>query len=272
MIAGSEIYVIGRGFVDPSELSPGDQVYTLDNGESRIDTLQEVRSDFVSARLLRIDSGAHNALITPDALSLYWSEAYGYKYLKFDQIPAFAANKEYRSVRYFPVLSWMQTEERQASDSELEWIARSLALRLYDRERFDDIIYRCSSSDCLVLMDLLEHWCSINPGTGQFDRVQVKARSHVINDLHFVDELCRAAVLAGYTASKGVFKPYEYALRVNYESMPIPGSRPQNEKYYKQQFTGMVYNVNAGNKPILGRSLGGRTFYLPTRSTLQERK
>lgn len=271
MISQSEIYVIGKGFVKPEDLTIGNQVYTLDNDKVVIEPITAVRSEFVSARLNRIDSGAHNVLITPDALSLYQSEVYGYKYLTFDQIPAFTADKEYRATKYVPVLSIPESSPRQISDGELEWIARSLLVHDYETKRFDDIMARVSGLDCLVLIDMLEFWCSITPGQGWFDRAQVKARSHKVNDKHWLDELCRAAALAGYTASTSEFRPYEYGLRVNYESKPIPGSRPKNEKYYKQHYTGMVYNCNASNKPILGRSLGGRTFYLPTRSTLQER-
>lgn len=269
MICQSEIYVWDKGFVDPSELSPGDQVYVLDNNKVSLQPLLGVRSEFVSDRLNRIDSGVHNVLITPDALTLYHSEVHGYEYLKFQQIPAFTADKVYRANRYLPVLSWMETEERRVEDRDLEWVARSMLVKNYDRDKFDDIVYRASSSDCLVLIDMLEYWCSITPGKGWFDRAQVKARSHPVDDKHFLDELCRVAVLAGFTASTSEFRPYRYALRVNYESTPIPGSRPKNEKYYKQQYTGMVYNLDAKNKPILGRSLGGRTFFLPTRSTLQ---
>jgi hypothetical protein len=271
MIAQSEIYVVGKGFVKPEDLFVGDQVYTLDNDKVDIEPITAVQSEFVSALLDRIDSGAHNVLMTPDALSLYHSEIYGYKYLKFGQIPNFTADKEYRSVKYVPVLTTPESSPRQISDSDLEWIARSLLVHDYDRPKFDDIMARVSGLDCLVLIDMLEFWCSITPGQGWFDRAQVKARSHPIYDRHFLDELCRAGVLAGYTASTSNFNQFQYALRVNYESRPIPGSRPKNEKYYKQHYTGMVYNCNASNKPILGRSLGGRTFYLPTRSTLQER-
>lgn len=261
------IYVIDRGFVSPDEVSPGDKVYVLDGFDVKVKSVEAVHSDFISDRIYRIDSGQHNVVITSDALSLYYSEVHGFKYLRFEDIPSHTRDKTYQANKYLPVLSWPAPGKRKCSNVELETLARMILVHRYERDLLDDIMSRCTGSDCLALVDLLEFWCSESPGEGWFDRAQVKARTHRINDPHFRDELAKAAVLAGYTAAFSEFSPRKYGLRINYESMPIPGSRPKTEKYYYTYYTGMVYSINAGNLPILGSSLG-RVFYLPTRSDI----
>lgn len=270
MIAKAEIYAHGRGFVSPADLSPGDQVYTLDSFQSMLQPLEAVGTDYVSEKLMRIDSGAHNALVSSDALMLYHSEVYGQRYLRWSEIPAYTRDKTYSPTKYLPVLSWPHPGEHKVELRELEHVARMCLRHRYDEQALDDILAECSGVDCQYIIDYLEHWCSESPGKGWFDRVQVKSRVHPIRNKHFVDELAKVAVLAGYTSVISMFDESTYALRVSYESMPIPGSRPKNEKYYREHYTGFCYTVNAGNKPVLGKSLG-RVFYLPT-SQINNRK
>lgn len=261
MIANPEIYVIGRGFVNAESLTVGDPVYSLDRGVVVEDKIDYVRSDFVSIKLNRIDSGAHNVLYK-DALSLYHSDKYGYTFLTFEEIPRMTADKMYSYNRYLPVLSARQVAPREHTDKTLEQVARTILVHEYTDELLA-VVNSCQGNDCLVLIDMLEHWVSTSPGVGWLERAQVKSRSHAIRDYRFVEALCRVAALAGFTAAIGNYSKDTYALRISYESMPIPGSRPKNEKYLKEYYTGMVYDISSGNKPILGKSLG-RVFYLPT--------
>lgn len=267
MIANPEIYVIGQGFVNASELTIGSQVYTLDSHKVRISQIDSVKQDFISLPINRVDSGNHNALITDDARLLYYSERHGYKYISFDQIPGHTADKIYLPTKYLPILSWQDLSPRQFTDSELESIARSVAIHKYDHRTFENMVHKMGGQDCSVLVDMLELWVSVSPGVGWFGRAQVKTRNHPVRDKYFAEELAIICVRAGYTAAIGKFDERTYSLRVNYEPMPIPGSRPKNEKYRKEYFTGYVYNISSGNRPILGRSLN-RIFYLPTSSIL----
>lgn len=267
MIADPEIYVIGKGFIPAADVCINDQVYTLDQHAVVVDQIDSVCQEYVSARLNRIDSGNHNAIVTNDTRFLYYSDLNGYKYISFDQIDSNTRDKAYREDKYLPILSWRDNSPRQFTDNELESIARSVAVHVYDYHTFDNVVQNMGGNDCTVLVDLLEFWCSVTPGAGWFGRAQVKTRNHPIRSRHFTDELAIVAVRAGYTAAIGMFDENTYSLRVNYEPMPIPGSRPKNEKYRKEYFTGYVYNISAGNKPILGRSLN-RIFYLPTSTIL----
>lgn len=265
MIANPEIYVIGKGFVNASELTVGNQVYTLDGHKVEKSRVDSIKQDFVSQRLNRIDSGNHNALLTDDARLLYYSDLHGYKYISFDQIDSHTRDKAYLESKYLPILSWMDDTPRQFSDAELERVARSVAVNVYDYDAFGYMVENMGGQDCSVLVDMLELWISVSPGTGWFGRAQVKTRNHPVRDKYFAEELAVICIRAGYTSALGMFDERKYSLRVNYEPMPIPGSRPKNEKYRKEYFTGYVYNINAQNRPILGRSLN-RMFYLPTSS------
>lgn len=256
---------MNRGFTALADLSPGDKVYTLDGFRVEIIPIDTVRSEFISDRINRIDSGTHNVLITNDALSLYYSEVNGFKFLQFEQIPGHTRDKTYEAKKYLPVLSWTAPGARQCSDTDLEYVARMMLTKEYDLSSFNSIIKRCTGLDSLVLVDLLEFWCSASPGKGWLDKARVKSRVHEIGNEYIADELCKIACLAGYTASIAKFSEKTWALKVNYEPMPIPGSRPKNEKYYYSFYTGHAYCINAQNRPILGRSRG-RIFYLPTRS------
>lgn len=264
-----DIWVINKGWTSPSDLTLGDSVYTLDGLSVVKERVTALSSDFVNGRINRIDSGPHNVDVTEDTLMLYYSTLLGLKYIKWNQIPLVTANKEYKDNKYQPVLSYPNFDERVVDDIELESIARRVAIHEYDRNALESVMDRLSCSDAQVLIDMLEFWCSESPGKGWFDRVSVKSRTHRVFDKYYLDQLSLAAVLAGYTCMTTVYEPYRYALKVNYSSMPIPGSRPKNEKYYKTFYAGLMYNIDAGNKPILGKSRD-RCFYLPTTSTLQK--
>lgn len=266
-----DIYVEGKQFVKPADLIVGDQVYTIDEQKRvALEPIVSLTSDWVSGRINSIDSGAHNVDVTDDARLLYESENHGSSMIPWSLIPAKTPDKRYDANKYLPVLSWMEQSEPQCTLAELEYIARMCASYEYDRTSFKSIVARCTGSDALVLIDMLEFWLSTAPGKGWFDRAQVKTRSHRITDKYILDELCKLAVLAGFTAAVSNYEPYVYALKVSYAAKPIPGSRPKNEKYFKRYYTGLCYNINAGNKPIMGRSRS-RVFYLPTSSILNEK-
>lgn len=263
-----EIYVIGKGFVKPESLQIEDQVYTLDLDRTpSTSKISGLTSEWLSGKINCIDSGAHNVDVTDDSRLLYWSENHGTKLISFSQIPSMTRDKAYSSNKYLPVLTWVDPTEQNCTLEELEYIARMCAVEEYDLSSFRNILNRCSSLDAAILVDMLEFWCSRNPGDGWFGRVSVKSRTHIIKDRWVLDELCKTVVLGGYTAAITEYDKFTWGLKVSYESMPIPGSRPKNQKYFLRYYTGLVYNVNADNKPILGRSKG-RCFYLPTSSVL----
>lgn len=48
MIAVQSVYVLGRGFVHPMELSVGDQVYTLDNELNvQVEPIESIESRYI---------------------------------------------------------------------------------------------------------------------------------------------------------------------------------------------------------------------------------
>lgn len=263
-----EIYVVGKGFVKPEDLFVGDQVYTLDSDRTPTTTkIVSLTSEWFYGKIGCIDSGAHNVDVTEDARLLYWSEVYGTSLISFRQIPSMTRDKTYSPTKYLPVLTWVDPAGQNCTLAELEYIARMCAVHEYDYASFSNIVNRCTGLDAAILVDMLEFWCSRSPGDGWFGRVSVKSRTHIIKDKFILDELCKIVVLGGYTAAVTKYDSFTWGLKVSFEAMPIPGSRPKNEKYFLRYYTGLVYNVNADNKPILGRSKG-RCFYLPTSSEL----
>src|SRR5574338_1348773 len=195
-----DIYVIDQGFKTLDQLSPGDRVYTLDNDVVSIRPIRKVTSDFVSGVFNDIDSGQHNVMVTDDTRLLYYSQKLGYRYISFDEIPSLTANKEITDNKYCPVLSWPFAGDRNCTNQELEYIARSVLVNSYDYETIEDILARASGLDCLVLVDMLEFWCSTDPGKGWFDSVQVKARTFYLRDEVIADKLMLAIVLADFSA------------------------------------------------------------------------
>lgn len=261
------IYVINRGFVSAQEVSPGDLVYTLDGLKVEISCVDSVRSEFVYKKLNVVDSGQHNINATEDTLYLYHSDELGSKLISWNMIPKLTPDKAYFPKKYLPVLShpfW--AGKRNTSDVDLEYLARSIAVEKCDEKSFREIVSICTGEDAIALIDMLEFWVSTEPGIGWFGRAQVKARSHFVQSEYIADELCRIAVLAGYTALK-TQAPNSWVVNVSFESRPIPGSRAKIEKYYKTNYAGYVYLINAKNRPILGMSKK-RCFYLNTSSTI----
>lgn len=269
MIANNtKIYVIGKGFVNASHVSHGDLVYTLNsNLKVSIQPIAYISSDFCYDKINVIDAGQQNIDTTEDTRFLYYSDIDGSKYIKFDEIAKYTPNKEYSEKKYLPVLSSPYfSGYRKYSNQELEYIARMITIHDYDNSLLD-IIKNCTGEDHQALVDLLEVWVSDDPGVGWFGRAQVKARLHEINDKEIAEAICLSAVLAGYTSTLHV-NENNFWVMISYESRPVPGSRPKNEKYFKQNYVGNVYNLCAGeNENILGMSKQ-RCFYLNTTSTL----
>lgn len=270
--SNTEIYVIGIGFINPADVSVGDKVYTLNNMQVEIDTVKSNTSEFVFGKINKINSGTHNIETSNDTLHLYYSDVHGPKYLRFKDIPANTRDKRYSSKKFLPVLSVPHSRGcRQRTDVELEYVARMLAVgvRAYEYDSFKSIVRGCTGEDALVLIHLMEEWLSESPGAGYFDRASVKSRTHILYDLRVLDDLTLIAARAGYTSTKTIYRTGIYGLKVNYVSMPIPGSIPKAQKYLQTNFLGLMYNVDAGNKSILGRSLN-RCFYLPCKSILNK--
>lgn len=262
------IYVLNKGFTHVQNVSPGDNVYTLGlDAKVSIEEVHSVISEFFYGKLNVIDSGQHNVNSTESTLHLYISETYGTKLLKFSEIASHTPNKDYVSNKYLPFLSTpFCAGRRNNSDQELEYIARMLASEQYDLSSFNSIVSKCTGEDALVLVDLLEFWLSEDPGKGWLGRAQVKARAHFIKNEHIADEILKVACLAGYTSKKTTISQ-GWLIFINYESTPVPGSRPKNEKYYKQNYYGNIYSINAKNRSILGMSKE-RCFYLPCSSVI----
>lgn len=256
MIIGSELYVIGRGFIPVLDVSPGDRVYTLNGRKVEIEKVESTSCYFISKQIDRIDAGMQNVSVTDDARFLYYSEVHGEKYISFKEIHSHTPNKEYVPDKYLPVLSWTAHAGcRNVDDATIEYLVRCITLDVsIDMTIFDSF----TGEDSLVFIHLLEHWLSIAPGTGYFGRVNVKARAHLIKDKNLRDEVCRIAALAGFTS----FCNDAFAV-INYESMPVPGSRPKSQKYVRTYYRGNAVNIQAKNRPILGRSDRGKIFYLP---------
>lgn len=266
--ASCDIYVIGQGFVNSLDLTCGDPVHTLDlHGVPGTDTIQSTHTEFLSGKINRIDSGMHNVDVTDDARLLYLSDRYGYEYINFQSITHKTPNKRYDDSKYLPVLSELEPSEPQFKINEIEGLARRIAVDFVDVESFLDFSNNCSGSDAAVFIDMLDFWAGTDPGKGWFGRAQVKSRCIFLRGRVVAHELCRVAVLAGYTSYCLNIEDDKYAVKVSFESTPIPGSRPKNEKYYKTYYVGNVININANNKPIMGRSRD-RILYLPTGSTL----
>lgn len=260
-----EVYIIDKGFTKLEDVYPGMKVYTLDGLKVEVESVKSVRSEFINQKINVIDSGQHNVDSTNKTLHLYHSEINGIKYLLFNEIPSHIRSKSTDPKKFNPILAWPNfTGTRNCTDVELEWVARMIAVRDYNYSEIIQVTQKCTGDDALVLIDMLEFWCSVSPGSGAFGRVSVKSRSHVIEDKRLLDEFCRIAAMAGFTSQITNFTPFVYGWKVYYEAMPVAGSRPVNEKFKTRNFIGNVYQVESmNNRAILGRSRN-RVFYLPT--------
>ena len=256
MLAEIKPYVIGKGLTDPSDLMVGDLVYTLDNQLNiNINPVESVSMDFYSGRINVVKSGQNQSLSTDSTRFMYviGDLEYTVKYAKWQEIPQITPNKEVRSDKHLPVLSFLDNFERQYSDQFLDGLARKIYLGELTHDTDRATIVGMRGQDGIVLITLMEEYFSESPGKGKYGRASVKDRLFYIPQRWITEEIARLAVLSGYTAQ--IVDPSIGAIQVNFESTPIPGSIPKNQKYYKEPFANYVYGIDAGNLPILGRSL-----------------
>lgn len=265
MIVDCQIYIIGKGFVNVAEVTPGDSVYTLNELRPEIAPVESVSSEFINQQIDVIQTGLQYVEATPDTRYLYVSEVHGCEYIRFQDIESYTPNKEYVSYKHLPVLSApYYTGVRGCTDQELEFLARSLAVG-YDPGSFYDISRRMSGDDAFVFVDLFEHWVSDHPGLGKFGKLNRKSRAFFLPDNTIADEISRLACLAGLCTMVSQHDRGT-VIQIFMDGIPVPGDVPKTMKYRKKQYRGNVYNVNCKNRPIFGR-IERRSFYLPFTST-----
>jgi len=268
MIIDSLVYVIGKGYLDPSEISPGDEVYTLDKSSIERSPIERIQSDFFSCNINVVNSGQFGNLSTDDTRFLFVNGHGEYAYLKWKEIPDKTLDKAYYASKYLPVLTTMDHGERSYSDSELDGWARAIAIGQYEYHEAVQFLLSLTGKDNYIFIEFLETWGSFEPGKGYgFSRVLVKGRMFVFKHKRIAQEICRVANFAGWTAD---LRQYEqnWFVAINFEATPSLGSVPKTQKYYTQPYTGMVYNVDAGNLPILGRTAYNKYCFIPSVSTL----
>lgn len=269
MIVDCHIYIIGKGFVKASEVSPGDRVYTLKGLQPEIDTVESVTSEYIYKNVNVIQTGIQYSEATDDARYLYLSETHGYEYLPFNKIESYTPNKEYIADKYLPVLSTpFYQGYRSCSNSELEYLARSLSLGWIgcDRNEFIEISHRMTGEDAFVFVDLFEHWASDHPGLGKFGKLNRKSRAFFLSDKLLADEISRVAMLAGLCTMVSEHDRGA-VLQIFLDGIPVPGDVPKTMKYRKKEYRGNVFNINCKNRPIFGR-IERRAYYLPCTSTI----
>lgn len=270
MIAVQSVYVLGRGFVHPMELSVGDRVYTLDNNISvQIEPIESVESQYINQKINRVYSGSNNSIGLDDARYMYYSNSKGIKFMTWEEIPLLTPNKEAYDSSYLPVLSALEQSPMRLPSLELDGLARSIAVGEIDIHT-TKLLRQLGGLESFALIDLLDTWMGTDPGKGGLRGQQVKARKFSFRaGLTFVQELARVAAMAGYTSQIVSYGPLEHFLLVNHESMPTPGSIPKTQKYYREYYTGYMYNINAKNRPIFGLGPADKHSYMPTASILQ---
>ena len=268
MIVDCDVYVVGRGFIHVSDVSPGDRVYTLNGLVPEISRVQEVQSEFIRQSIHRISTGMQRIEATKDTLYLYVSEINGLKYIKFAQIDKLTPNKEYRDNKYLPVLGGFMGGDRNFSDQQLEEITRLLLLRAPScADKIPVLASQATGTDAFVFMDLVEHWLSDNPGIGRFGKLNRKSRAFFFNYDSYVDDFCLLAMKAGWLTQIDKLPGDGAAVNVFYDSSPVPGDVPKNEKYVNKYYVGNVYGINSHNRPIWGR-FERRAYFLPFTSDL----
>lgn len=271
MIVPCDIYVVGRSFIPIECVSPGDRVYSLNNGKPEITRVDSITSVVINGRINSVKTGLQQIEASDDTRYLYKSDINGLRYIAFNQIERLTPNKEYIPNKFLPVLSMPDFKGiRGCSDQEIEYLARMLVRERtsYDRAIFFEISSRMTGDDAFIFIDVLEHWCSETPGVGIFGKLNRKSRAFFFHHKEVCDEISRLACLTGYCT---MFNEYEggYVLQVFFEGIPIPGRVPKTEKYTKKQYYGNLFNLNAKNRPIFGR-FGSRSYYLPCTSVLNE--
>lgn len=266
MIIDSLVYVIGRGYIDPSEVAVNDWVYALDKNVIKKIQVDSVQSDFYNDYINVISSGQSSCLATDDSRFLYVNGYGEYRYLKHEEIPKLTLDKAFGMDKYLPVLTTLDKQDRRYTDIELDGLARKIALGLDYEYDIANQLKTLQGIDNYILIEFLEHWASFDPGKGYgFNKTLVKSRAFVIQTKPVLDELCRVANFAGWTAEARHHKNQLF-LAINFEATPLPGSIPKTKKYYREPYTGMVYNINAQNLPILGRTSHNKYRFIPTTS------
>lgn len=255
MLAQIKPYVIGKGLTEPRDISPGDRVYTLNEDlDTNIQPVDSIATDFYTGRINVVKSGQNQTLSTDSTRFLYLKGDIQYetKFARWSEIGSITPNKEAIPTKYLPVLSFLDNHEREYDDATLDGLARRIFLGELTQHQCDAMIKTMRGRDGIVLVTLMEEYFSDSPGKGKYGRASVKDRLFYIPQRWMVEEIARIAVLSGYTAQ---IVDYSIgAIQINFESTPIPGSIPKNEKYYKEPFADYVYAISAGNLPILGRS------------------
>lgn len=201
-----------------------------------------------------VKSGQNQSLSTDSTRFMYVKGDLKYQttFAKWSEIDSITPNKESLPSKYLPVLAFLDDNPRQHDDLFLDGLARRIYLGELTPEMYRDIIRPMRGQDGIVLITLMEEYFSTAPGKGRFGRASVKDRLFYIPQKWLTQEIARLAVLSGYTAQ--IVDPSIGAIQINFESTPVPGSIPKNEKYFKEPFADYVYAINAGNLPILGLS------------------
>lgn len=256
MLARINPYVVGKGLIDPFDVAPGDMVYTI-NSSLRIEVtpVQSVTTEFFSGRINVVKSGQNQSLSTESSRFMYVRGDIKYEtiFARWDEIPEITPNKDIQPKKFLPVLSFLDDAPRIYDDQFLDGLARRIYLGDLTWEKDRDRMRNMRGRDGIVLITLMEEYFSDVPGKGKYGRASVKDRLFYIPQRWVVDDIARLAVLSGYTAQ--VVDHSIGAIQVNFESTPVPGSVPKNQKYYKEPFADYVFGINANNLPILGRSL-----------------
>ena len=255
MLAQIKPYVIDKGLTNPEDVCVGDLVYTIDgNLKIRINSIESIKMDFYSGKINVIKSGQNQSLSTDTTRFMYVTGdlKYATRFAKWSEIESITPNKEALPTKYLPVLSFLDDASRTMTDSELDGLARRIYLGELTDAQYRGMLKNMRGQDGIVLITLMEEYFSESPGKGKYGRASVKDRLFYIPQKWIVPEIARIAVLSGYTAQ--IVDPGIGAIQVNFESTPVPGSIPKNQKYYKEPFADYVYALNAKNLPILGRS------------------
>lgn len=255
MLSDCKPYVIGKGLTEPFDLKLGDRVYTLDdNLKIEIRPIDFLKTDFHAGKINVIKSGQNQSLSTDSTRFMYVTGDLKYKtmFAKWSEIDAITPNKEAQPSKHLPVLSFLDQHPRMYDDLFLDGLARTLYLGNLTVETFRDTMIPMRGQDGIVLVTLMEEYFSDAPGKGKYGRASVKDRLFYFPQKWVTEEVARLAVLSGYTAQ--IVDKSIGALQINFESTPVPGSIPKNQKYYKEPFADYVFQIRAGNLPILGRS------------------
>lgn len=270
MIIDSLVYVIGKGYLSPSELMIGDYVFTLNKNKIEVSPIERLQSDFISDSINVVNSGQFGSKSTDDTRFLFVNGFGEYANFKWSEIAENTRDKGYLQSKYLPVLTTMKKGDRSYTDSELDGWARLIASGLDEPIDSVNFLRSMTGIDNYVFIEFLETWASNDPGKGYgFSKVFVKTRAFLFKNRRVAEEICRVANFAGWTADLNKWGSVNQ-VSINFEATPSLGSIPKTQKYYKEPYIGMVYNVDAGNLPILGRTAYNKYCFIPSISCLWE--